>query len=92
MPERTSRQKGNNPTIPSFDPEESKRWRASGSIGKVESKNDCQHGLNPSTIGEKSVWIHGGASGLDKRQCTVQLTLFADGVPRVKPLIIFRRK
>ena len=42
--------------------------------------------------GEKSVWIRGGASGLDKRQCTVQLTLFADGEPRVKPLIIFRGK
>jgi len=27
---------------------------------------------------------------LDKRQCTVQLTLFADGIPRVKPLVIFR--
>ena len=31
-----------------------------------------------------------GSSGLDKRQCTVQLTLFADGVPWVKPLVIFR--
>ena len=29
------------------------------------------------------------ASGLEKRQCTVQLTLFADGEPRVKPLLIF---
>ena len=38
------------------------------------------------------MWIRGGASGLDKRQCTVQLTLFADGEPRVKPLIIFRGK
>ena len=32
----------------------------------------------------------GGASGLDKRQWTVQLTVFADGEPRVKPLLIFR--
>ena len=40
--------------------------------------------------GERSVWIRSGASGLEKRQCTVQLTLFADGEPRVKPLIIFR--
>ena len=29
-------------------------------------------------------------SGLDKRQCTVQLTVFADGEPRVKPLLIFK--
>ena len=40
--------------------------------------------------GAKTVWVQGGSSGLDKRQCTVQLTLFADGVPRVKPLVIFR--
>jgi hypothetical protein len=40
--------------------------------------------------GERSVWVRGGASGLDKHQCTVQLTLFADGEPRMKPLLIFR--
>ena len=40
--------------------------------------------------GERSVWVRGGASGLEKRQCTVQLTLFVDGEPRVKPLLIFR--
>ena len=28
-------------------------------------------------------------SGLDKRQCNVQLTLFGDGVSRVKPLVIY---
>ncbi len=43
--------------------------------------------------GAKTVWHHRGAvSGLDKRQCTVQLTIFADGEPRVKPLLIFRGK
>ena len=40
--------------------------------------------------GAKTVWIRGGQSGQDKRQCTVQLTIFADGEPRVKPMIIFR--
>lgn len=29
--------------------------------------------------GNKSVWVHGEASGLDKRQCTMQLTVFANG-------------
>ena len=43
-----------------------------------------------SRTGEKTVWVRGGASGLDKRQCTVQLTVFADGEPRVKPLLIFK--
>ena len=40
--------------------------------------------------GESSVWVRGGGSGLDKRQCTVQLTLFANGENYVKPMIIFR--
>ena len=31
-------------------------------------------------------------SDWDKRQGTIQLTVFADGVPRVKPLIFFRGK
>ena len=43
-------------------------------------------------IGDKTVWVRGGASGLDKRQCTAQITLFADGVPRVKSLLIFEGK
>lgn len=38
--------------------------------------------------GDKTVWVRGGASGLEKRQCTVQLTIFADGEPRIKPLDI----
>lgn len=42
--------------------------------------------------GNQTVWVRGAASGLDKRQCTVQLTIFADSKPRVKPLIIFRGK
>ena len=44
------------------------------------------------TTNSTSVWVSGGSSGLDKRQCTVQLTIFADGGCRVKPLIIFRGK
>ena len=40
--------------------------------------------------GAKTVWVQGGSSGLDKRQCTVQLTLFTDGISHVKPMVIFR--
>ena len=40
--------------------------------------------------GDKTVWIRGGALGMDKRQCTVQLTLFADREARVKLLVIFK--
>jgi hypothetical protein len=40
--------------------------------------------------GSKTVWVKSKTSGWDKRQATIQLTIFADGVARVKPLIIFR--
>ena len=42
-------------------------------------------------VGAKEVWIASGQSGLEKRQCTVQLTVFADG-STLPPLIIFRGK
>ena len=42
--------------------------------------------------GDKMVWVRGGASGLEKRQCTAQITLFADEEPRVKPLLISKGK
>jgi len=41
-------------------------------------------------IGEKTVWLQSSRSGWDKRQGTIQLTVFADGIPRVKPLLFFR--
>ena len=41
-------------------------------------------------IGSSSVWVLGGPSGQEKCQCTVQITLFADGEPRMKPLVIFQ--
>lgn len=40
--------------------------------------------------GECSVWVCGDASGLETYQCTAQHTIFADGKPRVKPLLIFQ--
>ena len=42
--------------------------------------------------GSKEIWCTSGSSGLEKRQWTVQLTIFADGVSRVRPLVIFRGK
>jgi hypothetical protein len=36
-----------------------------------------------------AIWVHGKGSG-QKRQCTAQLSIFTDGEPRVKPLLIFR--
>ena len=45
-----------------------------------------------SQTGARGVWHRGGPSGLEKHQCTVQLTLSADGEPQIKPLLIFRGK
>ena len=41
--------------------------------------------------GASEVWIASGQSGLEKRQCTVQLTIFADG-SALPALLIFRGK
>ena len=49
-------------------------------------------GKTYNTTGAKDVSCISGPSGLDKRQCTVQLTVFGDGIPRVRPLHIFRGK
>ena len=43
-------------------------------------------------VGAKEVWVRGGQSGLDKRQCTAQLTVFGDGVCLLRPTLIFRGK
>jgi len=40
--------------------------------------------------GEKTIWAQSSQSGWDKRQATIQLTVFADGIPPVKPLVFFR--
>ena len=42
--------------------------------------------------GVKEVSAQSGQSDLDKRQATVQLTLFADGVDKVRPAVIFLGK
>jgi hypothetical protein len=45
-------------------------------------------GQTYNTVGEDTVWIkYSKQNGLDKRQATLQLTVFADAVPRVQPLI-----
>jgi len=40
--------------------------------------------------GDKTIWAKSLRSGWDKRQATLVLTVFADGIGRVKPLIIFK--
>ena len=42
--------------------------------------------------GSSIVWISQPGNGLDKRQCTLQLTICADDPQRVPPAVIFRGK
>ena len=42
--------------------------------------------------GVKEVWTQSEQSGLDKREATVQLTVFPDRVDTVRPTVIFRGK
>ena len=42
--------------------------------------------------GDRTIRIKEGKSGHDKRQCTLQIAVFADGVPRCKPLLMFKGK
>ena len=53
---------------------------------------DFLAGKTYSVGGAKTVWVKGTAGGLDKRQATVQLCIFADGIARVKPMVVFRGK
>lgn len=39
--------------------------------------------------GTKTVWSKSAESGPEKRQCTLILCIFGDGVPRVPPILIF---
>ena len=41
------------------------------------------------TTNWSTVWVCGGASGMDRRQCIVQIAIFAEGEPRVKLLPMF---
>ncbi|KAF8248670.1 hypothetical protein K440DRAFT_642086 [Wilcoxina mikolae CBS 423.85] len=41
-------------------------------------------------LGTQSVQIKSSKSGWDKRQATIMITCFADGLPHVKPVIIFK--
>jgi len=70
-------------------------------VGRYRLQNICNMDQTPvpfeylegktyNQIGEKTVWLQSSRSGWDKRQGTIQLTVFADGIPRVKPLLFFR--
>ena len=47
-------------------------------------------GATYAKMGKKTVRTRTSGSGHEKRQCTVQLTVFADGEPKVKQSLIFK--
>ena len=51
---------------------------------------DFSVGLTYAATGSKDVWLKSNGSGLEKRQATVQLNIFADERSRVKPMIVFK--
>ncbi|KAF3907031.1 hypothetical protein ABW20_dc0105773 [Dactylellina cionopaga] len=59
-------------------------------LSSVPLESEFLAGKTYETIGTKSVWLRSKGSGLDKRQATVQLCIFADGVPRIKPALVFK--
>jgi len=46
-------------------------------------------GQTYNNIGDRTIWVQASQSGWDKRQGTIQLTVFADAIPRIKPHIFF---
>lgn len=49
-------------------------------------------GLINNTSVEKNIGFSPTGGGKNKRKCTVQLTLFVDGVPRVKPFFVILKE
>lgn len=64
-----------------------------GNFDQTPLAFDFLGGKTVNEKGSKTVWLKSSDSGLDKRQCTVQLTIWADGNGlRTKPLVIFAGK
>lgn len=70
-------------------------------IGRYFRRNICNMDQTPLPFeylsgrtyairGDKTVWAKARKSGWDKRQATIMLAVFADGICRIPPLIIFK--
>jgi hypothetical protein len=53
---------------------------------------EFQKGRTYADKGSRTVTLRTARSGWDKRQATLQVIVFADGVNRCKPLLIFKGK
>jgi len=72
-------------------------------VGRIKLSEICNMDQSPMPFeylkgrtyakkGDRTVRLKEGKSGHDKRQFTLQITVFADGVTRCKPLLIFKGK
>jgi len=89
---RNSQLRPESPSAPSDTPGEVGRYRL-GNICNMDQTPLPFEYLSCRTYNqqdEKTIWVQGSQqSGWEKRQATIQLRIFADAVPRVKPLIFF---
>ena len=53
---------------------------------------ELQKGRTYATKGSKTVTLRAARNGWEKRQCTLQIIVFADGIARCKPLLMFHGK
>jgi len=83
-------------------PRSSRYWEVAieHPVGRYELSNICNldetpipfeylQGKTYDITGAKTVWVKESKSGWDKRQASLVLCVFADGVPRIPPMIIF---
>ncbi|RPB06020.1 DDE-domain-containing protein [Choiromyces venosus 120613-1] len=72
----------------------------SHAVGRFEESNICNldetpilfeylEGKTYDTIGQKTIWAKAGQNGWDKRQASLVLCIFVDGILRVPSMIIF---
>lgn len=53
---------------------------------------EFNEGKTYSKRGAKTVWVKEQRSGWNKRQATLQICVYTDGLPHTEPLIMFRGK
>jgi len=90
---RNSQQREANEIFQSDEEAEIGRYRLSNICNMDQTPLPFEYldGRTYNQQGDKTIWVQRSKqSGWDKRQATIQLTIFADGISRVKSLVFFR--
>jgi len=91
--QRNSQQREANEIFQSDEEAEIGRYRLSNICNMDQTPIPFEYldGRTYNQQGDKTIWVQRSKqSGWDKRQATIQLTIFADGISRVKSLVFFR--